>query len=508
MKKKDMRGSNPASFGVERGISSLLRPQMSDFPIPSSDEILVCPVGGVSEIGMNWTLYGHNGRWILVDAGLGFAKEYPSVAAIIPDFQVLKPLIPFLDGLVLTHAHEDHIGAVHRVWENIGCPIYATPFTSEIISLRLKSEGKKDCCDIYTFDPGDLINVGPFSIQTVPMNHSTIECVGLLIKTPFGQVFHTGDWKFDPDPVLGVATDKSVYKAIGDEGVLAMVSDSTNAARRGASMSEGALFEGFKRVMADHRGMVVVSCFASNIARMTTILKAARLTGRYVALAGRTMQVNEEVARKLGILNEEDAPIQARHIMHCDEYQRVVICTGAQGEPNAGLAKLINGEAAWLPKLREGDVVVHSARAIPGNEPQIEELLDKAREQGAKVLEQRYKDYPLHATGHGSGTELAEMYELIRPRFAVPVHGGPEQLSAHQDIAEAAGVPTFIPTTGSVFSIRPDGVDEVCRIEIGVICQYVTEPGAPAEFGPWNDEVRFALSGLADAESAYLALAS
>lgn len=489
MNKTDMHGSNSASSDAKGGIFHT-KAINSHFPIPSKDEILVCPIGGVAEIGMNWTLYGHDGRWLLVDAGLGFAKGIPAVSAIMPDPQTLEPILSCLDGLVITHAHEDHIGAVHRVWEQIRCPIYATPFAAELISLRMKEMKISHVCEINRFTPGTRFSAGSFVVDTIELTHSTVECVGLLLETPVGRVFHTGDWKFDDAPVLGTPVDKDRLRDIGRDGVLLMVSDSTNAHRRGSSMSEGNLLEGFKRVMADHRGTIVVSCFASNLARVATVLKAARLTGRYVALLGRAMLVNEEIARNLGILPEEDAPMEMRHINHCDEYQRVILCTGTQGEPLAGLAKIIHGEHSWLPKLGKNDVIVHSARAIPGNEALIEELLDKARGQGATVYEQTYKHYPLHATGHGSGTELAEMYEMIQPKFSIPVHGGPDQLASHEEIARAAGVDTHVPSVGSVLSVTRSGVEVIATVEVNLICQYNTELGQPLEFGPWNEDVK------------------
>lgn len=490
MNKEVMYGSNPASSNV----SSITRNKISDtstrFPLPQNDEILVCPIGGVAEIGMNWTLYGHAGRWVLVDAGISFSGGIASVEAIFPNPEILDPIVPYLDGLIITHAHEDHIGAVHRLWPRINCPIYATPYAAEVLSERFKDVGSRGKVRLDRFDPGSTISVGPFEIETVPLTHSTVECVGLLFRTEIGNVFHTGDWKFDPDPVLGQPTDKNRLAEIGREGVLAMVSDSTNAARTGKTTSEGSLLDGFRSVMASHRGTIVVSCFASNVARIATIMKAAQLTGRYVGLVGRSMEKNERIARSLGMLDDCDQPLRFWELNHVDGYQRVIICTGTQGEASAGLSKIAGGETPRFPKLEPGDVIVHSARAIPGNEHLIGDILDKCRQQGAVVLEREYGGLPLHATGHGSSDEMIEMYELIKPAYAIPVHGGPVQLAHHAALAEDCGVQPFIPKPGSVMQVTATGVRELAVVPVDLICQYATPEGDPPEFGPWNEEIR------------------
>lgn len=490
MNKEVMYGSNPASSNV----SSITRNKISDtstrFPLPQNDEILVCPIGGVAEIGMNWTLYGHAGRWVLVDAGISFSGGIASVEAIFPNPEILDPIMPYLDGLIITHAHEDHIGAVHRLWPRINCPIYATPYAAEVLSERFKDVGSRGKVRLHRFDPGSTISVGPFEIETVPLTHSTVECVGLLFRTEIGNVFHTGDWKFDPDPVLGQPTDKNRLAEIGREGVLAMVSDSTNAARTGKTTSEGSLLDGFRSVMASHRGTIVVSCFASNVARIATIMKAAQLTGRYVGLVGRSMEKNERIARSLGIMDDCDQPLRFWELNHVDGYQRVIICTGTQGEASAGLSKIAGGETPRFPKLEPGDVIVHSARAIPGNEQLIGDILDKCRQQGAVVLEREFCGLPLHATGHGSSDEMIEMYELIKPAYAIPVHGGPVQLAHHAALAEDCDVQPFIPKPGSVMQVTATGVRELAVVPVDLICQYATPEGDPPEFGPWTEEIR------------------
>lgn len=493
MNKEVKYGSNPASSNVSSIIRNKTGNTKDCFPFPQNDEILVCPIGGVAEIGMNWTLYGHAGRWVLVDAGISFSGGIASVEAIFPNPEILDPIMPHLDGLIITHAHEDHIGAVHRVWPRINCPIYATPYAAEVLSERFKEVGTRGHVRLNRFDPGETISVGPFEVETVPLTHSTVQCVGLLFRTAVGNVFHTGDWKFDPDPVLGPAADKTRLAEIGREGVLAMVADSTNAGRTGKTTSEGSLLDGFRSVMTSHKGTIVISCFASNVARMATIMKAAQMTGRYVGLIGRSMEKNERIARSLGILDDCDTPIRLWELKHVDGYQRVILCTGTQGETSAGLSKIARGETDKFPKLVPGDVVVHSARAIPGNEHLIGNILDKCRDQGVVVLERAYGDLPLHATGHGTADEMMEMYELIQPTYAIPVHGGPVQLADHAALAEERGSQVFVPKSGSVLQVTAAGVRELAIVPVDLICQYSVPAGAPPEFGPWTEEIRQAI---------------
>lgn len=493
MNKEVNYGSNPASSNVSSIIRNKTGNTKDCFPFPQNDEILVCPIGGVAEIGMNWTLYGHAGRWVLVDAGISFSGGIASVEAIFPNPEILDPIMPHLDGLIITHAHEDHIGAVHRVWPRINCPIYATPYAAEVLSERFKEVGTRGHVRLNRFDPGETISVGPFEVETVPLTHSTVQCVGLLFRTAVGNVFHTGDWKFDPDPVLGPAADKTRLAEIGREGVLAMVADSTNAGRTGKTTSEGSLLDGFRSVMTSHKGTIVISCFASNVARMATIMKAAQMTGRYVGLIGRSMEKNERIARSLGILDDCDTPIRLWELKHVDGYQRVILCTGTQGETSAGLSKIARGETDKFPKLVPGDVVVHSARAIPGNEHLIGDILDKCRDQGVVVLERTYGDLPLHATGHGTADEMMEMYELIQPKYAIPVHGGPVQLADHAALAEDRGSQPFVPKSGSVLRVTAAGVRELAIVPVDLICQYSVPAGAPPEFGPWTEEIRQAI---------------
>ncbi len=484
--------SNPAlsvSSPIKEQITRLLPKR---FPLPKDDEVLVCTLGGVGEIGMNWTLYGHDGRWLLVDAGIAFARDFPSINSVFLDPATFEEILPLIDAAIITHAHEDHIGAVHNIWPQIGCPIYVTPFAHRFLTARLFGAGIIDT-ELLVFQPGDRLNVGSFEVQTVDLTHSAPECVGLLFKTKAGSVFHTGDWKFDDNPVIGKPTDKSVLKAFGDAGVLAMVCDSTNADRPGRAGSEGDLLTTFKAILDDYSdASIIVTCFASNIARIHTVMQAADAFGRYVALSGRSMDTNAGIASDLGMMDGVLPLIGRRYLADIERDQRLLLCTGTQGEPNATLARLARGDVALpLPSIKPGDVVVFSSSVIPGNEEDVEVVKADLRERGAIIIEGTYKGLPLAASGHAKADELAEMNALIRPRFLIPVHGNTEHLEASSEISRTSGIEAaYAPVAGDVVSVSTRGVTAVARVEISFLCLYDTGPGGPTVTGPWNEAVR------------------
>lgn len=443
------------------------------FPKPSNTNILVCPVGGVGRIGMNWTLYGFDGKWILVDAGSMFAPRHvEGIDAIYPDPESLKAVIPRLAALIVTHAHEDHIGAIHRLWPEMKCPIYATPYAAEVIGARLRERRNGHYAKIKRFRPGDTLNIEKFKIKTVRMTHSAPECVSLAISTPLGNtVFHSGDWKFDPDPVIGKPTDFEALKKIGRRSVNAMICDSTNAHRVGETTSEADVAKGMEAVFRDSKGMVAVSIFSSNIARLKSIAEAAARTGRKVAIAGRSLVRNEEAARTAGLL--DGVPEFITELWQLKDHKRnevALICTGTQGEANAALGRLAHGDDDRLPDLMEGDVIVHSARVIPGNETDVEEIFDMLLDHGAKILQDEYNGLPLHVTGHATGNEIAEMYGMIRPMFAIPVHGEQEHLEAHAEIAKEAGVLDVAePGEGFIYQVTRTKLIVAAKVEIKLL---------------------------------------
>lgn len=491
-----MAKSNPALSVSSPKIEHITRLLPKRFPRPRNDEVLVCTLGGVGEIGMNWTLYGHDGRWVLVDAGIAFARDFPSVNAVFLDPATLRDILPLIDAAIITHAHEDHIGAVHRIWPQIGCPIYVTPFAKHFVAGRLNEAGIRDATVLREFNPGDRLEIGTFNIQTVHLTHSVPECVGLLFETKAGKVFHTGDWKFDDNPVVGLPTDKALLKSIGDDGVLAMVCDSTNADRPGRAASEGELSNSFKTILADFpSASVTVTCFASNVARMLTIMKAGDAQGRYVAMSGRSMMIMSAIATDMGMMDGVLPRVEREHLCHVDRNQRLLLCTGTQGESNATLARLARGdEFLPLPAIEPGDVFVFSSSVIPGNEPEVDVVKADLRQRGAVIIEGSYKGMPLAASGHAKADELAEMNALIRPRFLIPVHGTPDHLEASSEISRTSGIEkAFAPVQGDVLSISNRGVKPIARIETRLLCQYDTKPWEPPVLGPWNESVKRAL---------------
>jgi ribonuclease J len=459
------------------------------FPRPGNDSILVCPVGGVGQIGMNWTLYGYAGKWILVDAGSAFApRDVDGVDAIFPDPRSLRSILPNLSALIVTHAHEDHIGAIHRLWPALGAPILATPFAAKLIGNRLTEARTRSKVSLSTFNPGETLNVGPFSIQTVRMTHSVPECVSLSISTPSGTVFHSGDWKLDADPVIGRPTDIEALRQIGRKGVLGMVCDSTNADRRGPSTSERDVANTLPAIFRDTKGMVVLTCFATNVARIASFARAAAASGRQIGMAGRSLMNTEQAARECGLLDGVPEFLHdVRHLKGLDHREMALICTGSQGETNAAIGRLAAGDDFRLPAIQPGDAVIHSARAIPGNEDDINEILGTLAARGATIIRESYNGGPVHVTGHAVANELEAMYGYIRPRFAIPVHGEASHLAAHEKIARAAGVHDIgIASEGDVWRVSRRRIEKVATVKIDLLAALDRNGGN--RMVPWDVE--------------------
>lgn len=450
------------------------RPQarlLSKWPRPRDDEFLTVFVGGLGRIGMNWTLYGHAGRWLLVDAGMAFPEDgLEGVDAVVPDPASLRPILDKLDGLVVTHAHEDHIGAIASIWPDaIDCPIYASPFAAAAVSRKLEEAGGLADAEIVTFEVGSSFSVGPFDIRTVRMTHSVPEPVALAITTPAGTLLHTGDWKLDPEPLVGGAADLDALRDIGEAGVLAMVCDSTNADRDFVPGSEAQVGEAFKRLFASRKGIVAVSCFGTNVARMASASVAADATGRQIALAGRSLRTNEDIADSLGLLDHVPAFLpEVAHLQGLDRHETAIVCTGTQGEERAALARLARGDFR-LPRLGRGDTVVVSARVIPGNEADVEAVLSKLRARGVEVLTGRdsIDGYPFHVSGHAGRSELKTLHALVKPRFALPVHGEAHHLEAHAALAMECGAEAApVASEGDVVSVSARGVRTLGRLAL------------------------------------------
>jgi ribonuclease J len=436
-----------------------------DIPITHPDEFLISTLGGVGRIGMNWTLYGHAGRYILVDAGVAFANEeqkQQGIDAFVPHPSLIESIKDKLEALVITHAHEDHIGGIDRLWPSIfNCPIHVTPFAKAVLSHRLEEIGTLNQVIFKTFYPGDHFVAGPFKIRTIPMTHSVPEGVALALTCKAGTVVHTGDFKLDPEPLLGNPTNLITLQAIGEQGVLAMVADSTNAHKDLPITSEAQVREAFLKIFIACKGTIVVSCFGSNIARIASVAVAAEASGRQFAIAGRSMRNNEAIAHTLGMLDNLQRPLaEPSHLEGLDAREKALVCTGTQGEERAALARLSRG-ARNLPKLGYGDTVVLSSRVIPGNEQALETVVSKLRERGVNVLnnDTQIEGYPFHVSGHAGKKELETIHRAIKPRFFIPVHGHEIHMQAHAQIGISEGAEeVYIGCEGSVMSLSTKGI--------------------------------------------------
>ncbi|HWD50341.1 MAG TPA: ribonuclease J, partial [Rhizomicrobium sp.] len=415
--------------------------------LASQDELVLLPLGGAGEIGMNFNAYGFGPpderKWIVVDCGVLFGRETdtPGVDVIMPDIRFLAELRKDVLGIVLTHAHEDHIGAVGHLWPQLRCPMYATPFTARLMHDKLLEAGIEEQARVKVVPLGGRLTLGPFDIEFHSITHSIPEPNALVIRTPLGTVMHTGDWKLDPEPLIGEATDEVAFRKIGDEGVLAMVCDSTNALVQGHSGSEADVKKGLTELIGTLKGKVAVTGFASNLARLQSVAEAAREHGREVALVGRSMHRITGAARETGYMKHFPRLIHEEEAAQLPSDRVLYLCTGSQGEPRAALARIARGDHPSV-QLGAGDAVIFSSRIIPGNDIAIHELHNQLSELGVEVL--TVEDHFVHVSGHPCREELAEMYRLIRPQIAVPVHGEVRHMAEHARLARSLQVPQAV----------------------------------------------------------------
>lgn len=436
----------------------------------AGEELLFLPLGGAGEIGMNLNLYGYgvpgNVTWMMVDLGITFGDgTHPGVDVIMPDPSYIEQRKDKLAGIVLTHAHEDHLGAVAYLWERFGCPIYATPFTVSIIQRKLAEVDLLDIVPIVEVPLNGSFEVGPFTIDLITLTHSIPEPNGMAIRTPLGTVLHTGDWKLDPDPVLGKSYDMKALRRLGDEGVLAMVCDSTNIFTPGTSGSEGDLYESLRKVIEPCTGRVVVTCFASNVARLETVSRVARSLGRDVVLAGRSFWRMIDAAKENGYL--QDVPNFLDEEM-CGELPKdkvLIICTGSQGEPRAALSRIAADDHPRI-YLSGGDTVIFSSRQIPGNEVSISRLQNRLARRGIDIITD--KDHFVHVSGHPAYDEMLEMYQTIKPQISIPVHGEIRHLKEHAKLAlECQVSQAIVNENGGMVRIAPGPAAVVEQVPSG-----------------------------------------
>ncbi len=424
-------------------------------------ELLFLALGGSGEIGMNVNLYGCDGKWIMVDLGMTFADPaYPGIELVLPDLAFIEERRRDLLGIVLTHGHEDHIGAIPYFAADLGVPLYATPFTAGLIAGKLEEEGLLKEVKLNVVDVGGQFQLGPFGIRYVPLAHSIAEAHALLIDTPHGKVFHTGDWKVDAAPQIGRPTSDDDLKAIGDERVLAMVCDSTNVFNPEPSGSEATVRGGLEDVVAAAKGRVVVTTFASNAARLHTLGRVARATNRQLCVAGRSLDRILRVARSTGYLKDFPETIDFDTAMALPRREVMIVATGGQGEPRAALGRIAAGEHKI--KLEEGDTVVFSSRQIPGNELAIGRIMNALARADVKTITERQAH--VHVSGHPARPELAAMYHWIRPEILIPVHGESRHLHEHRRFAREEGIPkSIVQENGDVIRLAPGG-----PVKIGV----------------------------------------
>lgn len=449
------------------------------------DELVFLPLGGSNEIGMNLNAYGFgpadDRKWIVVDVGVTFGdSSTPGVDVIVPDPTYLEG--EDILGIVLTHAHEDHIGALGWLWPRIKAPLYATPFTAFLIREKLRDAGLLDEVELNEVELGGSIKLGDFEVTFVTITHSIPEPNGLAIKTPLGTVLHTGDWKIDADPVIGERTDVETIRRLGDEGVLAMVCDSTNVFVDGVAGSEADVKVALAELIGSLKGKVAVGCFASNVARVDSVIRAAEACGRRVCLAGRSMQRITSAAKSVGLLQDVQPFIDMSEAGYFPDDSILYLCTGSQGEARAALGRIAQGDHPHLT-LGKGDHCIFSSRQIPGNELAIGRMQDQLAERGVRLYTER--DHPgIHVSGHPCRDELKQMYQWARPRIAVPTHGQRRHLIEHCNLAKDMQTPEAVALrNGDLLRLAPgmaEIIDEVPSGRLFVDGGLLTPEGSDA----------------------------
>ncbi len=430
-----------------------------------SGDLAFLPLGGTGEIGMNLNLYHCGGKWLAIDCGIGFGgNDNPEIEILMPDPGFIAERRDQLLGLVITHAHEDHIGAVAHLWRQLRCPVYATPFATAVLKRKLIEAGLLAEVRIHTIPSGGRIELSPFSLELMPVAHSLPEAQALAIRTPYGTILHTGDWKLDADPLIGPATDEAAFRRLGEEGVLAMVCDSTNAMVDGHSGSEADVRRSLSELIRPMRGRVAVTCFASNVARVESVVMAARDAGRHVALVGRSLRNLEAAARDCGYLRGLPEFVPEDEAGSVPDDNLLILVTGSQGEPRSALSRIAADTHPNIA-LGEGDTVIFSSRMIPGNERPITLVQDSLVRRGVRVVTD--DDTMTHVSGHPARDELKQLYALVKPKYSVPVHGEWRHLSAHAALAQECGAVPILLEDGDVLSLSPGRPEVVDSAPVG-----------------------------------------
>jgi ribonuclease J len=434
------------------------------------NEFVFAPLGGLGEIGMNCALYGYGPasarQWLMVDLGVAFAGEdLPGVDLIMPDLTFIEKARKDLVGVVITHAHEDHIGALAELWPDLGVAVYMTRFAAGLAEARRLGEPGAPKIPLKVVAPGDSVTIGPFEVEFIAVAHSIPESSALAIRTPAGLVVHTADWKIDSTPIIGLPTDETRFRALGDEGVLALVCDSTNVLREGESPSERDVAKTLTSLIANAKGRVVVTTFASNVARLRSAAEAGLATGRQVCVLGRAIERVVAVARECGMLDGLPPFLGMDAFERLPRERILALATGSQGEPRAALARMA-GDDHPTAELSAGDTVIFSSRTIPGNEKAVGKIVNAFVTAGVEVVTDRTA--LVHVSGHPRRAEMAKMYGWVRPRIAVPAHGEPLHLSEHADFARAQGVPQVLRAfNGDLIRFAPGEVRTLGKVASG-----------------------------------------
>ncbi|MBS1063135.1 ribonuclease J [Gluconobacter wancherniae] len=424
------------------------------------DGLSFLPLGGTGEIGMNFNLYrltqnGHE-TWLAIDCGIGFSgNDTPEAEVLMPDPAFIAERAAQLCGLVITHAHEDHLGAVAHLWPYLRCPVYATPFAAAVLRRKLGEAHLAHQVKIHVIRPSTRFEVGPFDLQFVSVTHSVAEAQAIAIRTPHGMVVHTGDWKLDEQPLVGPLTDLDTFRALGDEGVLAMVCDSTNALKEGKSQSEAEVRTGLTDLIATLEGRVAVTCFASNVARVESIAKAAQASGRAVMIVGRSLRNLEVAARECGYFSDLPPFLTEQDARDVEDDNLLMIITGSQGEPRSALSRIASDTHPNI-SLGQGDTVIYSSRMIPGNEQAVMAVQDNLTRRGVTVLTD--KDAMVHTSGHATRDDIRRLYEIVRPTYSVPTHGEWRHLTAHAALAREVGAIPVLLEDGDLLNLSPGEV--------------------------------------------------
>ena len=426
--------------------------------LDNTADLVFSALGGLGEIGMNAALYGfgppHRRKWLMVDCGLSFAgPDLPGIDLVFPDVSFVESVRRDLVGLIITHAHEDHIGALADLWPRLGCTVYATSFAAGLLEVKRLNEPGAPKIPIKIMRPGERLDLAPFDVEIVSMAHSIPESTALILRTPLGLIVHTGDWKIDATPLVGTPTDEVRLREIGEEGVLALVCDSTNIMRDGVSPSETAVADTLRELIEHSTGRVVVTTFASNVARIRAVANAAMACGRNVVILGRAMDRVINVARECGYLDGVPPFLTSEALSYMPRHKTVILATGSQGEVRAAMARIAKDDHPDA-KLSPGDRVIFSSRTIPGNEREVGRIINGLVRQGIEVVTDRTE--LVHVSGHPRREEVARLYGWLRPKIAIPAHGEPLHLSEHAAFANSVGVPHVLKASdGDLVLIAP-----------------------------------------------------